>query len=165
MVFGHFFQHFKFTEAEIQDLEIMHLEGLTYVLWIYTLCKVCPERIAGRRFVTWCDNEPFQIAVTESKSNCPTIAFLLQILHDLQARFSFDLRCNWIDTKSNRVADALSRGEIEEFRTELKRLGVNVSCLRFVPIEQDRRCAWTSRMRRLRRLENDLRTAPEPSTS
>ena len=163
-VFGHRFQHFRFTPEESSILTIMDLEALTCVLWLHTLCHVCPTEVMGKRFIMWCDNDAVVQAVQSNKSNIPTLAFFLEVLHDLQCRFSFELQLEWIDTKSNRLSDALSRDEIEVFKQEMTKRGYKSHSLVFVPIQQDRRSAWSSSMRQRRLIESALLPKPDAPT-
>lgn len=154
--YGVRYQHFRFTPAEIKGLTIMDLEALVLIVWMHTLCMICPEEISGRRFLSWCDNDSVVKAVQKNGSNKPTLAFTISILHDLQSRFSFDLELQWIDTKSNRLADALSRNELHEFFVEMHKLGHSRESLILVPVQETQRSAWSSTMRRLRQTETAL---------
>ena len=163
-VFGHRYQFFKFTDEEITWLTIMDLEAPTLILWIHTLRMVCPKLIAGKRFLSWCDNDNVVKAVQANQSNKPTLAFTIEILHDLQCRFSFDLELQWADTKSNRIADALSRNEIHEFMHEMSTLGFDIDTLVFVPIQEKKRSEWSSKMKHCRQTEAVLLHKPESPT-
>ena len=163
-VFGHRFQFFKFTEEEITWLTIMDLEALTLILWLHTLCMVCPKLISGKHFLSWCDNDNVVKAVQANKSNRPTLAFTIEILHDLQCRFSFDLELQWVDTKSNRLADALSRNEIREFMNEMSILGFDTDTLVFIPIQDKKRSEWSSTMKHCRQTEAVLLQKQDPPT-
>ena len=162
--FGLMYQHFQFTKEEITWLTIMDLEALVFILWIHTLCTICPDQISGKRFLTWCDNDSVVKAVNKNGSNKPTLAFTIDILHDLQSRFSFDLELKWIDTKSNRLADALSRNELNEYFHEMSILGHHHLSLVLVPVQETQRSAWSSTMRQLRQTESALLQPPAPAT-
>ena len=135
-----------------------------HVLWIHTLCDRCPHLISGRRFRTWCDSKPFVDSVKANKSNLPSIAFLLGILHRLQSQYSFDLDIEWVDTKKNHLADALSRDEIDVFFASMSALGASRSTLSFVQVRQDLRVPWSLKLRQLRRVETALRLRPDGTT-
>ena len=162
--YGVRYQHYRFTPEEITWLTIMDLEGLVLILWMHTLCMICPEEISGKRFLSWCDNDSVVKAVQKNGSNKPTLAFIIDILHDLQSRFSFDLELKWIDTKSNRLADALSRNELNEFFVEMCKLGHSRESLVLVPVQETQRSAWSSTMRQLRQTENALLQPLAPAT-
>ena len=87
---------FLFNEEELKWLPICDLEGITCVIWIWTICMNWPEEISGKRFESWCDNQSFCGAVNNHKSPAPSLQFLVDILHELQARFSFDLRLEYV---------------------------------------------------------------------
>ena len=44
-VFRNYYQLFRFTADEIRTLTIMDLEALTLILWLHTICTICPIRI------------------------------------------------------------------------------------------------------------------------
>ena len=92
------------------------------------------------------------------------MAFLLNVLHDLQSRFSFNLQLEWVDTKSNKLADALSRDDFDVFECEMRRLDFDTSRLQHVQVDPQKRSAWASRLMQLRPLEIGLRQAPELTT-
>ena len=123
-VFGKLAMKFEFTEAEIDNLEICDTEGMVHLLWLAELCDRCPEELAGKRFHTWCDNKSFLGAVNRHASNSATMAYLLRILHDLQARFSFDLRIEYVASAVNVAADALSRGDMARFYEFMSSVGI-----------------------------------------
>jgi hypothetical protein len=114
--------------------------------------------------LSWCDNDSVVKAVQKNGSNKPTLAFIIGILHDLQSRFSFDLELQWIDTKSNRLADALSRNELNEFFVEMCKLGHSRESLVLVPVQETQRSAWSLTMRRLRQTETALLQPLAPAT-
>ena len=95
-VFGNHAMKFLFNKEELTWLPICDLEGLACVLWIWVICTHWPEKISGMRFEAWCDNQSFCGAVNSHKSPAPSLQILLDILHDLQARYSFDLRLEYV---------------------------------------------------------------------
>lgn len=95
-VFGPNAMKFLFNQEELEWLPICDLEGLACVVWIWVICTHWPERISGKRFEAWCDNQSFCGAVNSHKSPAPSLQLLLDVLHDLQARFSFDLRLEYV---------------------------------------------------------------------
>ena len=113
--FSTYYQYWSFTPQEASELDIMDLEGLALVVWMEYLVRVHPRHIKGKRFVMRCDNEPFVKAVNNRKSSQPAVAYLLGILHRWQALYSFDLRLEYIKSKDNIGADALSRGKLTEY--------------------------------------------------
>ena len=95
-MFGNHAMKFLFNREELTWLSICDLEGLACVLWIWIICTHWPEKISGMRFEAWCDNKSFCGAVNSHKSPAPSLQILLDILHDLQARYSFDLRLEYV---------------------------------------------------------------------
>jgi hypothetical protein len=160
-VFGNLAMHFQFTSEEVQQLEICDTEGLVHVLWLTELCDRCPGQLSGKRFLTWCDNKSFLGAVNAHKSNSPTLAFLLGLLHELQARFSFDIRIEYVASADNVAADALSRGDWDRFIEFMQSVGVTESDIVIVPVQEHKRCSWSSRMRSMRCLQKQMRAAAD----
>jgi len=105
---------FSFNEKE-REFDIMLLEGMVVVLWLEHLCDTKPELLTGRRFMAKCDNKPFVESFNEHHSTYPAVAFLLAAIHALQAKFSFALVLEYIKSKDNVGADALSRGDAQAF--------------------------------------------------
>jgi hypothetical protein len=149
-VFGRLAMQFDFTPEEIRLLPICDTEGLVSVLWLKMLCERCPDEISGRRFVTWCDNKSFVGAVNAHKSNAPTLAFLLEVLHDLMARYSFDLRIRYVKSAENVAADAASRNEWERFYEFMESVGVPRNEIVMLPVQETVRRSWSSRLRSIR---------------
>ena len=85
------------------------------VAWLALVCQRWPSALAGTRFIFLCDNEPWVDTVENGRSKLPQLAFLLEMLHDLQCRHSFGLLPIYITSKANIEADALSRGAFDEF--------------------------------------------------
>lgn len=160
-VFGNLAMKFEFTTDEIDLLEICDTEGMVHLLWLRELCDRCPEQLAGKRFVTWCDNKSFVGAVNKHASNSATMAFLLRILHDLQARFSFDLRIEYVKSADNIAADALSRGDMERFYEFMSSVGFDRNAIVMVPVQEALRSEWSSRMRSMRSLQKQMKAAAE----
>jgi hypothetical protein len=100
---------FDFTPEEIAGLEIADLEGMAHYLWLVELCERCPEDLAGNRFVTRCDNQNFCDAVNDRKATTPSISFLVGEMHKIMALNNFDVRIDFVASKDNEMADALSR--------------------------------------------------------
>jgi hypothetical protein len=151
-IFGKLAMQFDFTQSEITHLEICDTEGLVLVLWLTMLLGI-PEtrdKIVGRRFVTWCDNQSFQGAVNAHKSNAPTLAFLLGILHNLQARYSFDLVVKYVKSEDNVAADAASRRDFERFYAFMLSLGVSSADIVWLPVQETLRSSWSSELKSMR---------------
>ena len=100
---------FDFNEDEIRGMEIADLEGMAHLLFLHELCELCPEALAGNRFVTRCDNQNFCDAVNRKKAGTPSMAFLVGEMHELMALYNFDIRIHFVSSKDNEMADALSK--------------------------------------------------------
>jgi hypothetical protein len=158
-VFGKYAMKFLFTKEELEWLPICDLEGITCVLWIWVICKICPEKISGMRFEAWCDNQSFCGAVNSHKSPIASMDFLLKELHALQARFSFDLRLEYVESKKNIAADALSREAMEIFYNFMATCGHDRDDIVWFDVntQASPRCSWSSEMVRRRRFTTAMR--------
>jgi hypothetical protein len=151
-IFGKLAMQFDFTADEIEHLEICDTEGLVLVLWLTMLLgkQGTRDRIVGKRFVTWCDNQSFLGAVNAHKSNAPTLAFLLGILHRLQARYSFDLVVKYVKSADNVAADAASRRDWERFYSFMSSVGISRDDVVWLPVQETLRSSWSSELRSMR---------------
>ena len=157
-VFENLAMQFDFSDEEIMWLEICDLEGLVHVLWLAKLCERCPEKLAGKRFVTWCDNQAFVGAVNAHQSNEPTLAFLLEVLHDLMARYSFDIRIEFVPSAENVAADAASRGDWDRFYAYMRtHAGLEASDIVMLNVQAQRRSSWSLKLRSMRILQRKLK--------
>ena len=153
-VFGRLAMQFDFTEDEIAWLPICDTEGLVLVLWLKMLCERCPEELMGRRFLMWCDNQSWVGAVNAHKSNAPTLAFLLEQLHALMAQYSFDIRVKYVKSEDNVAADAASRNDWERFYEFMSETaGIQRSDIIMLPVQEDVRSSWSSRLKSMRILQ------------
>ena len=100
----------KWSVEELTELDIMELEALMYVIFLKMLIDRDPAIVSGRRFVARNDNQPWVAAANSNDSSKPAIAVLLGWLHELMVYYSFDVGLEWIASKANPIADALSRG-------------------------------------------------------
>lgn len=73
---------------------------------------------AGKRVTFHCDCEPVVHAVTKHTSPSPRIMHLIRTLFLIAARAHFEFRVVHILGVSNDAADALSRGQVESFRSK-----------------------------------------------
>lgn len=69
-----------------------------------------------KRIVFINDNQGLVAIITKGRSHCPAINTLLRRLVIVAAQCNFLFKATWIDTKSNFLADALSRGQIDCFQ-------------------------------------------------
>ena len=158
-VFGEMAMAFTFTPQELTWLDIADLEGLVSVLWIEAICQHCPDRISGKRFEAWCDNMVWVTAVNDHKSPVPTMAYLLEWLHELQAKYSFDLRLEFVASKDNVAADAASREEWDRFFAFMSSSGYDENMIVWFDVDDqvNTRSTASSAMRSMRRLQIDMK--------
>ena len=159
-VFGKYWQAFLFTREEAKILPICDLEGVVSVLWLTEVCHRWPEQIAGKRFMAWCDNTTFVGAVNGHKSSAPTLAFLLGYLHDLMARFSFDLRLKYVKSAENVAADAASREDWVRFYSFMESVGYARADMVRIPVQASLRTSLTSKMMSMRSLKTAMESEP-----
>lgn len=161
-VFGRYWMAFLFTPEEAKGLEICDLEGIVSVLWLQEVCQRWPEQVQGRRFLAWCDNTTFVGCVNNHKTTAPSLAYLLLILHDLMARYSFELRLKWVASEDNVAADSASREAWAKFFNFMHSVGYERSDLVRVHVQEDVRSSLTSRMIALRSLKTEMLLAQKP---
>lgn len=123
------------------------------------ICELWPEEVAGKRFEAWCDNQGFCWAVISHKSPIASMDLLLKQLHKLQAKFSFDLRLEYVESKKNVAADALSRGTMRVFYESMGSIGYNRDDIAWfdVDVRASPRSCWSSEMVRRRRFVQSMR--------
>jgi hypothetical protein len=86
----------KWSEEELEELDIMELEALMYCIFLKMIIDKGPRLVQGRRFVARNNNEPWVCACNSNDSNKPAIAVLLAWLHELMAIYSFAVELEWI---------------------------------------------------------------------
>ena len=149
-VFGKYWMAFLFNKEELAVLPICDLEGIVSVLWLQEVCERWPEAIAGKRFMAWCDNTTFVDCVNNHKTTAPSLAYLLLVLHDLMARYSFELRLKYVKSKDNVAADAASREEWDIFFDFMRSVGFQKSDMVRIPVQETARRLLTSKMMSMR---------------
>ena len=86
-------------------------------------------------FSFYCDNQVSVELLTSSKSRQARLSILLEKIDTILARHNLNIFFEWLDTKSNLLADCLSRDAVDEFKRELTKLfGVH----EFVQVEINR---------------------------
>jgi hypothetical protein len=105
----------KFSQYEIENLDIMELEAMTYCIFLKVLIDRDPKLVRGRRFAARNDNQPWVAACNSNDSSKPAISVLLAWLHEFMALYSFSVELEWIKSADNVAADALSRGDRRRF--------------------------------------------------
>lgn len=115
--FNGWFDFFEFTAEERDAFDIMELEAIVFYLWLATLVTTDPSLVEGRLWTARCDNEPWVAVVNKGMSAKSVVcAELLAALHQLQCRFHFGVRVEYINTHDNIISDLLSRARLHEFR-------------------------------------------------
>ena len=110
--------------------------------------------------MAWCDNMTFVGAVNGHKSSAPTLAFLLGYLHDLMARFSFDLRLKYVKSAENVAADAASREDWVRFYSFMESVGYARADMVRIPVQASLRTSLTSKMMSMRSLKTAMESEP-----
>ena len=119
--FGAFFNgrwfNGSFTPTEIaafeaQTVTINEFELLAVVFAISTWAHL----LTARRILFYCDNSASVASVTTQQSRVPVRSALLRHLYAIAAIHSIDLKIVWLGTKTNIIADALSRFDIPLFQ-------------------------------------------------
>ena len=134
----------KFSQYEIDNLDIMELEAMTYCIFLKMLIDRDPGLVQGRRFTARNDNQPWVAACNSNDSSKPAIAVLLAWLHELMALYSFAVELEWIKSADNVAADALSRGDRQRFLEAATDSGFPPSSLVFLQMPD--RSALVSKM-------------------
>jgi hypothetical protein len=149
-VFKHFYFAWSWSLEELKCLDIMELEGLAHVLWLRWICHEHPTLVAGKRFISRCDNQAFVAATKKGRSSYPTIAFLLNQLHELQCLFSFEIQLVFVSSEDNVAADAASRFQWSRFFDFMLR-SANIPRASLVQVQNiPKRSSWSCRMRQLK---------------
>jgi hypothetical protein len=158
-VFGRMAMAFSFSKEELQILPICDLEAMVAVLWLWFIGKTNPELLAGKRFESWCDNKSWVGAVNKHKSSCVTFAFLLDEVHHLQAKYSFDWRLEYVESERNVAADAVSRLDWERFYEFMQSVGYGKADIVWTSahdLQESPRNSWSLQMRQRRLLEKRM---------
>ena len=145
----------KWSEEELEELDIMELEALMYCIFLKMLIDRDPLLVQGRRFVARNDNQPWVAACNSNDSTKPSIAVLLAWLHELMAIYSFAVELEWIKSADNPIADALSRGELLRFLQSAANTGFPAASL--VAIWMPGRSRIVSRMISAKRSQKSMR--------
>ena len=128
---------------------ISELEALALVMAVATW----GSKLSRRRVVVRVDNEATVTAVNKARCADPGMMVCMRELFFVMARDSFALRCKWIGTKENVLADAASRAEWARFRAyAAAEFGVAAEDMMEVPVGFDTRDV-------LRRMEKSHRAA------
>ena len=120
------------------------------MLWLRWICHEHPTLVAGKRFISRCDNQAFVAATKKGRSSYPTIAFLLNQLHELQCLFSFEIQLVFVSSEDNVAADAASRFQWSRFFDFMLR-SANIPRASLVQVQNiPKRFSWSCRMRQLK---------------
>ena len=90
---------------ETFEITINEFELLIVVFAISTWAPL----LAGKRITFHCDNSASVASITNEKSRIAVRIAMLRHLYAIAILHSIDLRCLWIGTKANVIADSLSR--------------------------------------------------------
>ena len=118
--FGAFFngRYFSggFSPAEIQAFESRQVSIAEFELIVVCFAiATWGHLLAGKRVTFQCDNTPSVASLNTQSSSRPVRSAILRHLFAIAAIHSIDLRAVWLDTKSNIIADSLSRFDMDIF--------------------------------------------------
>ena len=108
-----------FIRQEEPSIEFLEL----YALCAGILTWENNPRLVDCRVSIFCDNQAVVHMVNNMSSSCKNCMYLLRLLTLNGLKFNRRLTAKFVDTKSNFLADALSRGQIDRF----KRLGPHMN--------------------------------------
>ena len=106
---GEYFHRAFPTAIQKQGLHINALELLTLVVSV----RLWRKKLQGKRFVVWCDNMATVTVVTSGRSRDSFMQSCLRELVWWLALMEAEIRVQHIATTENRIADVLSRWDIE----------------------------------------------------
>ena len=72
--------------------------------------------LSGKRIKFMCDNQGTVAILNKGRSNCKNINKLMRSLAIIATKCNFTFTSEWLSTKVNQQADALSRGNISLFQ-------------------------------------------------
>ena len=113
--YGAYFQRQWFLGAWPVDLgrrSMALLEIFPIVLAIRTFGEV----LKNRRLIVFSDNEAVTRIINKQSSRCANIACLLRDLTLSCLRYNIVLQARFLRSEENKIADALSRGDVAKFR-------------------------------------------------
>ena len=155
-IFQKYFYACQWNLSECQTFTIYELEGFMHTLWLQWICDNIPQELAGKRFITRCDNMSFCQAVARGRSSYPVIDWLLQRIHTLQSIYSFEVRVDHVVGETNIASDALSRGYWQIFAQHLRSTNRSLAAMSQVTIPQ--RFTWSLKLHSLKHSEIGTRT-------
>lgn len=133
MGLGSYF-HAKFPHEVIsKNYNINILEILSIIICV----KLWGFSFKGKRIQIFCDNYAVCTVINSGKSKCEILQTCLRELAFLSAIYECQLRAVYLDTKSNRIADVLSRwynGEM--YRKQFFELTNNFTLLEYTVSEE-----------------------------
>jgi hypothetical protein len=102
------------TRPGLEQYTIAYLELFAVVTAIATFTSL----LQGQTVLLHCDNQVIVAAVSSGTCRCPHVMSLIRALFYYCAQASILIKCQYINTKINSAADALSRLDFSRFRTE-----------------------------------------------
>lgn len=104
----------RFSSAERQ--RPIAWRELLALVWA---CALWGPRLVNKRLIILCDNQSVVYSVNKGASKNHDMMVLVRLLYHITVEYNFDCRLSYINTVDNNAADALSRGDIQRFRSVL----------------------------------------------
>ena len=119
-----YFMHDQWTDRERGIFDIADFEAIAYDFTYSFFPRVIPEAFARKRIVGRVDNENVEHAIRGNRTAKGVLNLVIKRLLLTQVQHHFMLTVTRVSTRDNELADALSRGAIEEFLKIARSLGL-----------------------------------------
>ena len=101
----------RFIDEESPNIEFLELFALVAAILTWGHC----QELTNTRIIIFCDNQASQQMVNNLASNCSRCMKLIRILTLNNLQFNRRVFVKYVASKSNILADALSRGDMNRF--------------------------------------------------
>ena len=92
--------------------------------------------LANRRVIIFCDNMSIGHCINKSTSSCPNCVILLRIITATSLKYNVRFFCRHVIGHTNTLVDELSRGKIDQYWKEVRKLGKKMKS-QPVPMPED----------------------------
>ena len=94
------------------DPSIQYLELYAVTVGVVTWM----HRYPNRRIILFCDNQSSQGMINKNSTKCKQSMALIRLIILTSLKHNVRIFCNYVDTKSNGIADSLSRMQFDRFK-------------------------------------------------